>query len=116
MNNLIIRSEQLDGVFVLQETMNRLVDQLSALERYIKRNMIDDVQRKALFGSNLSREHRWGRGAVGASPSRRQLRLCALRRGPKPSNVCNAGPLELSACRRGARVLAGQTECTLQVR
>ena len=43
MNNLIIRSEQLDGVFVLQETMNRLVDQLSALsgmqfhalERYI---------------------------------------------------------------------------------
>ena len=31
MNNLIIRSEQLDGVFVLQETMNRLVDQLSAL-------------------------------------------------------------------------------------
>ena len=62
MNNLIIRSEQLDGVFVLQETMNRLVDQLSALsgmqfhalERYIKRNMIDDDQRKALFGSNLN--------------------------------------------------------------
>ena len=62
MNNLIIRSEQLDGVFVLQETMNRLVDQLSALsgmqfhalERYIKRNMIDDDQRKALFGSNFN--------------------------------------------------------------
>ena len=62
MNNLIIRSEQLDGIFVLQETMNRLVDQLSALsgmqfhalERYIKRNMIDDDQRKALFGSNLN--------------------------------------------------------------
>ena len=62
MNNLIIRSEQLEGVFVTYESMQRLVDQLSALagyqfhalERYIKRNMIDDDQRKALFGSNLN--------------------------------------------------------------
>ena len=61
MNNLIIRSEQLDGVFVLQETMNRLVDQISALsgmqfhalERYIKRNMIDDDQRKASSAPTL---------------------------------------------------------------
>ena len=62
MNNLIIRSEQLEGIFVTYESMQRLVDQLSALagyqfhalERYIKRNMIDDDQRKALFGSNLN--------------------------------------------------------------
>ena len=57
MNNLFIRTEQLDGIFVTYESMQRLVDQLSALagyqfhalERYIKRNMIDDDQRKALF-------------------------------------------------------------------
>lgn len=68
MNNLIIRTEQLDGIFVTQETMNRLVEQLSALsafqfhalERYIKRNLVTDDQRVALFGSNLnlSLEHR----------------------------------------------------------
>ena len=37
MNNLFIRTEQLDGIFVTYESMQRLVDQLSAL-----------------FGSNLN--------------------------------------------------------------
>lgn len=49
MNNLIIRTEQLDGIFVTQETMNRLsalsAFQFHALERYIKRNLVTDDQR-----------------------------------------------------------------------
>lgn len=68
MNNLIIRSSQLDGVFVTYETMQKLVDQLGALcnyqfnvlQKYVEEHCLTDGQMKALFGTqlNVSKTHR----------------------------------------------------------
>lgn len=62
MNNLVIRREQLDGAFVTKETMQTLVDKLSAvtgyhftaLKNYVEQNALRKEERKALFGSNLN--------------------------------------------------------------
>lgn len=62
MNNLIIRREQLDGVFMTTESMQSFADKVSALSSY-HYNLIKDYvmqcalvpdERKALFGSNLN--------------------------------------------------------------
>lgn len=58
MNNLIIRREQLDGVFMTTESMQSFADKVSALSSY-HYNLIKDYvmqcalvpdERKALFG------------------------------------------------------------------
>ena len=62
MNNLIIRTEQLDGKFVTKESLQKVVEQLSfaseyhfnVLKEYCERNGLKDEQRRALMGSNLN--------------------------------------------------------------
>ncbi|EFO61615.1 Hypothetical protein GLP15_4357 [Giardia lamblia P15] len=64
MNNLIIRREQLDGVFMTTESMQTLIDKIEALSSYhfnvikdyVQRNAITDEEHKALFGTNLNRD------------------------------------------------------------
>lgn len=62
MNNLIIRREQLDGVFMTTESMQTLIDKIEALSSYhfnvikdyVERNAMTAEERKAIFGSNLN--------------------------------------------------------------
>ena len=64
MNNLIIRREQLDGVFMTTASMQTLIDKIEALSSYhfnvikdyVQRNAMTAEEHKALFGTNLNRD------------------------------------------------------------
>lgn len=106
MNNLLIRTSQLDGVFVTHETMQNLVDQLSAissyqfnvLKKYVEDHCLSDDEIRALFGTRLNRSktHRiqgyFGPKTIYAAADL----LSPLQRQKVLSYYCNASNYEIA--------------------